>query len=88
MRTHQLAEEEYNIVFTKSETAVLLAANDHLYRTPQEVIEASLSSTLDIMARTFASQNKLQKSVDKFNEENKTALGIADMQALINRSHL
>ena len=78
----------FKIEFDNNEMAVLLAADDHLYKTPQEVIAGSLEETFRIMATTFESQNKLQKAVEKFNRENRTELGIVDMQNLIRKCGL
>lgn len=76
----------FKIQFDSNEMAVLLAADDHLLKSPQEVIESTITETLRIMAITFESQNKLQKAVEKFNKENSTAIGIADMRMLIRKA--
>ena len=76
----------FKIEFDDNEMALLSAADDHLFKTPQEVVESAISETLRIMAITFESQNKLQKAVEKFNEENSTAIGIADMRLLLRKA--
>jgi hypothetical protein len=78
----------FKINFDDNEMALLLAADDHLYQTPEEVITTTLTEAFRIMATTFESQNKLQKAVEKFNRENETQLGIDSMRELLNRRGL
>jgi len=86
MKVERLEIGAFKIIFDVYEQTVLASCESAMFHDAEEIISESLSETIRVVDLTVTSQNKLQRAVTKFNKENKTALGIADMQKLINRA--
>lgn len=88
MKVRAVNERVIEIEFDDSELQLLKDIEIMKMYTPEELVESSLTETMRLASLTSGAEKKLRKAVAKFNEENKTQIGIDDMRRLVHRSGL